>query len=260
MQGWSGRPSGVTCRNPGASLALFSLLKTLGLQPLKTNFFARSGGSSLLALTILLASAGLSTPLFAQDADASEPAERRSEAGAEEDLGFELQDDISSAAWGITGAEIKDDPNVLYGALPNGLRYAFRSNNQPGGEASIRMLFNVGSRDEEDGEEGAAHFIEHMAFNGSTNIPEGELLPRLERLGLAFGADTNAETWPDYTVYKLDLPNLDNETVDSSFEMLREIASELTIAPDAVEREKGIIVSEHQVRNSVQQRLLVEAE
>jgi zinc protease len=70
-----------------------------------------------------------------------------------------------------------------------------------------------------------------MAFNGSTHIPEGELIPLLERLGLAFGADTNAETGLEHTTYKLDLPRTDAATVDAALTMMREVASELTIAP-----------------------------
>ncbi len=93
-----------------------------------------------------------------------------------------------------------------------------------------------------------------MAFNGSTSIPEGQLVPRLERLGLAFGPDTNAMVNLDYTVYMLDLPRTDAGTVDAALEIMRETASELTIAPGAVERERGIILSEYQLRNSPQRR------
>lgn len=202
-----------------------------------TMFLRRSGASAVaLACALLLSTPALAEhpPEAVQAADAAAPDATAS--------GFE--------AWGITDAELQADPSVVYGVLDNGMRFALKRNAQPEGEASIRFLFDVGTRDEADGEEGAAHFVEHMAFNGSTNIPEGELVPRLERLGLAFGADTNAETYPHYTMYKLDLPKLDDETVGASFEILREMASELTITPAAVEAEKGIIVSEYQVRNS----------
>lgn len=210
---------------------------------------SRAGGSSLLVIAALLASVGAPAPLSAQDVET--PAPTQADAAAEDAAG-------GIPAWGITDAQLPADPSVVYGVLDNGMRYALKRNTQPAGEASMRLLFEVGSRDEADGEEGAAHFVEHMAFNGSTNIPEGELVPMLERLGLAFGADTNAETAPHYTMYKLDLPNLDQETVETALSILRETASELTIAPDAVEREKGIVVSEYQVRNSPQQRRAVQ--
>jgi zinc protease len=151
--------------------------------------------------------------------------------------------------WGIVSPDLSPDPDVVFGVLPNGMRYALQRNGNPAGEAAIRFNVEVGNREETDAENGAAHFVEHMAFNGTTNIPEGELLPMLERLGLAFGADTNAETSLDYTTYKLALPNIDDDTVDSALTVIREMAGELTIAPEAVERERGILLSEAQVRN-----------
>jgi zinc protease len=153
------------------------------------------------------------------------------------------------AEWGIASADFPADPDVTFGVLPNGMRYALKRHNSPAGQAAIRFTIAAGGRDEADAENGAAHFVEHMAFNGSANIPEGALIPMLERLGLAFGADTNAETSLDYTTYKLDLPRTSAETVDFALKVIREMAGELLIAPDAVERERGIILSEAQVRN-----------
>ena len=96
--------------------------------------------------------------------------------------------------WGIASDELEPDPAIRFGVLDNGMRYAVRSHVRGSGEISMRLLINAGALEEEEDEQGAAHFVEHMAFNGSTNIPEGELVPMLERLGLAFGPDTNAET------------------------------------------------------------------
>ena len=194
---------------------------------------------SMSAMAVALAIGTVTSPVLAQQSAAA-PAEQAVETGI--------------PAWGITDAELSAEPSVVYGVLDNGMRYAIKRNTQPAGEASMRFLFNVGTRDEADGEEGAAHFVEHMAFNGSTNIPEGQLVPMLERLGLAFGADTNAETGPSHTMYKLDLPKLDEETIGASMKILREMAGELTIAPTAVDAEKGIIVSEYQVRNTPDRR------
>lgn len=160
--------------------------------------------------------------------------------------------------WGIASPELVADPGVVFGVLPNGMRYALQRNGNPAGEAAIRFNVEVGSREETDAENGAAHFVEHMAFNGTTNIPEGELLPMLERLGLAFGADTNAETSLDYTTYKLALPNTEAATVDTALKVIREMAGELTIAPEAVERERGILLSEAQVRNEPQRRRIAD--
>ena len=96
------------------------------------------------------------------------------------------------------------------------MRYAIQRHENPKGTASVRFAIEVGKREEGEGEINAAHFVEHMAFNGSKNIPEGELVKRLERLGLAFGADTNAVTDVDYTSYKLDLPKVQPEIVDAA--------------------------------------------
>lgn len=152
-------------------------------------------------------------------------------------------------AWGIASADLPADPEVVFGVLPNGMRYAIKHNTNPKGEAAIRFTVSVGAREEADAENGAAHFVEHMAFNGSKHIPEGQLLPMLEKLGLAFGADTNASTGLDNTTYMLSLPRTDDVTVDTALKVIRDMAGELTIAPGAVDRERGIILNEAQVRN-----------
>ena len=200
---------------------------------------ARSVRPSWRALAAALAAAALAAPALAQDA-APAPAAAPAATGV--------------PAWDIASSELPADPAVRFGRLDNGLRYAIRHHEMPQDGASVRMFIDVGVRSEGDAEIGATHFVEHMAFNGSTAIPEGQLVPRLERLGLAFGADTNAMVNLDYTVYMLDLPRADDATVDAALEIMRETASELTIAPDAVGRERGIIQSEMQLRNSPQRR------
>ncbi len=157
-------------------------------------------------------------------------------------------------AWGIASTDIPADPDVTFGRLANGMRYALMRNGNPAGEATIRFNIEVGNREETDAENGAAHFVEHMAFNGSTGIPEGTLVPMLERLGLAFGADTNATTSIDYTTYKLQLPRTDDKTVDAALMVMREMAGNLIFDPAAVDRERGILMSEAQVRNVPQRR------
>lgn len=141
-------------------------------------------------------------------------------------------------------SDIASDPAITYGKLENGLRYAVRKNSLPKETASIRLYINSGSLNEADDERGLAHFLEHMAFNGSKNIPEGEMVKILERLGLAFGADTNAFTSFGETVYMLDLPNIDDETVEESFKIMRETAENLTLDTGAVDRERGVVQAE----------------
>ncbi len=152
--------------------------------------------------------------------------------------------------WGIATNDLTPDSAVRYGVLPNGMKYALRRNETPKGAASVRLTIDAGRMAEIEGEQGLAHFLEHMAFRGSTNIPDGELLKKLERLGLAFGPDTNAETSADYTRYKLDLPRTDDEMIDAALMIMRETASELALSKDAIDMERGVILAEAPTRDS----------
>ena len=157
---------------------------------------------------------------------------------------------LAPGQWPQSVSDVAADPNVRFGALPNGMRYAIIHNATPPGQASLRLRFDAGSLMETDAQQGLAHFLEHMAFNGSKGIAEGEMIKMLERRGLAFGADTNASTNFDETTYKLDLPQTDDETVDLSLKVLRETASELLIAGDAVDRDRGVVLSEERTGDS----------
>jgi zinc protease len=166
-----------------------------------------------------------------------------------------LRDEAAIAsAWRYADTDLAPDPAIRFGVLPNGMRYAIRKNATPPGTAVMRMLINVGSTAEAEDERGLAHFIEHMAFNGTTNVPEGEMVKILERLGLAFGADTNAFTSYDQTGYLLDLPNVNAETIDTALYLLRETATEIAFDPQAIERERGVILSELRTRANYAQR------
>jgi zinc protease len=116
------------------------------------------------------------------------------------------------------------------------------------------MQIDAGSLDEADSERGYAHFVEHMAFNGSTNVPEGEMVRLLERNGLAFGADTNASTGFDTTTYMLDLPRNDPALLDVALMLMRETASELTFDASAIDRERGVVLSEWRRGDNFQRR------
>ncbi len=152
--------------------------------------------------------------------------------------------------WAHEVSDLAPDPQVRFGRLPNGMGYALMKNATPTGQAALRLRIDAGSLMESDAQQGLAHFLEHMAFNGSKNVPEGEMTKILERHGLAFGADTNASTSWTETVYKLDLPQTDDDTVDSSLMLLRETAGNLLISPEAMERERGVILSEERARDT----------
>lgn len=152
--------------------------------------------------------------------------------------------------WVHEVSDLPADPEIRYGQLDNGLRYAIRSNGTPPNVASVRLVFNVGSLAEADDQRGLAHFIEHMAFNGSAEVPEGEMVPLLERHGLQFGPDTNAFTGYETVGYQLDIPEVDEETVDTALFLMRQTASELLMEQEAIDRERGVILSEERYRNT----------
>lgn len=155
-------------------------------------------------------------------------------------------------------SDLEADSRIIYGTLDNGLRYAVLPNKTPSGTAAIRMRIGTGSFDETDAQQGIAHFLEHMAFNGSVNVPEGEMVKRLERHGLAFGADTNASTSFDQTIYKLNLPTVEEPVLNEAFFLMRETAENLLLDADAIDRERGVIASEKLARDSLQYRSLVD--
>ncbi|HEX2527212.1 MAG TPA: insulinase family protein [Geminicoccus sp.] len=142
------------------------------------------------------------------------------------------------------------DPTVTWGSLPNGLRYVIMPNRTPPGRVSLRLLVEAGSLMEREDQRGLAHFLEHMAFKGSKNVQPGEFVRFLQRQGMAFGADTNARTGFDSTVYMLELPGNGAELVDSGLFMLSEVAGNLTFPPAEIDTERGVIESERRLRNT----------
>ena len=161
--------------------------------------------------------------------------------------------DAAAPAWAFERSDLEVESGYVFGVLDNGMRYIIRRNDTPEGTALVRMEIAAGRLDERDGERGLTHYIEHMAFNGSTNVPEGEMVRLLERRGLAFGADTNASNGFEYTTYRLDLPDNDPGLLDTALFLMRETASELLFDPDAVERERGVILAEQRDRTNFAQ-------
>jgi zinc protease len=144
----------------------------------------------------------------------------------------------------------KADPDVRFGTLPNGLRYAIMHNETPHDGVAMRMRIGAGSLEERDEEQGLAHFLEHMAFRGSKNVADGDVVHMLERQGLRFGADTNAFTMQEQTVYMFNFPHADATALDTGFNLFREIGERLTIDPKLVESERGVILSEERLRDT----------
>ena len=129
---------------------------------------------------------------------------------------------------------LANDPTVVWGELPNGVRYAVIPGQTPPGKVSLRLVIEAGSLMENEQQRGLAHFLEHMAFKGSTNSGAGRVRVLPAARGLAFGADTNARTGFDSTVYQLDLPRNDDTLVGEAVGILSEIAGRLTLAEDQI--------------------------
>ncbi|RAK56413.1 M16 family metallopeptidase [Phenylobacterium deserti] len=165
---------------------------------------------------------------------------------------------LAPGEWPQSKSDIKADPDTRFGALPNGMRYAVRRQAVPAHQAALRLWFDVGSLQETDQQQGLAHFLEHMAFNGSKGVKENDMVKMLERLGLSFGGDTNASTNYGQTIYTLDLPQTDAQTVDTSLMLLREAAGNLTLDQGAVDRERGIVLSEERARDTPAYRVYKE--
>ncbi len=156
--------------------------------------------------------------------------------------------------WPQDKSDIKPDPAAVYGALPNGLRYIILPNKEPPGRVSLRLRVNAGSLMEADDQQGLAHFLEHMAFNGSKHYAPGEMVGVFQRLGMGFGADTNANTSYQRTLYMLDLPDTADKTVREGLQFFDDVADGLLLLQSEVDRERGVILSEKRDRDNVQYR------
>ena len=147
------------------------------------------------------------------------------------------------------------DPALVTGRLPNGLQYIIRTHNNPEGRVSIWLHVNSGSLNETDSTQGLAHFLEHLAFNGSANFPPGAVVPFFQSLGLTFGRDQNAFTGFDQTTYQLALPAGTREVVEKGMLFMSDVAMRLSLDQPLVDAERSIILEEKRTRASARQRV-----
>ena len=151
-------------------------------------------------------------------------------------------------------AELRPDPALVQGRLDNGVAYAILPNREPRERISLRLLVKAGSLHEGEEERGLAHYLEHMGFRGTENFAAGTLVEYFQNLGMAFGADTNAYTGFDRTVYMIELPSPEPEKVAEALTVLRDYASRMLIEEAEVEAERGVILAEKRDRDSVAYR------
>src|SRR5262249_11114911 len=147
------------------------------------------------------------------------------------------------------------DPAIHIGTLANGVTYWVRSHATPPGKITLWMRMGTGSLNEEDGQEGLAHYLEHMAFKGTEHFPAGELISYFESIGLRFGQHQNAFTSFDQTTYTPSLPDTRPETLDKGLLYLADIASRMHLAAEDVDKERSVILEEKRARKGAQQRL-----
>src|SRR6187431_3089521 len=134
------------------------------------------------------------------------------------------------------------DPNVKIGKLSNGLTYYIRKNTTPEKKVELRLAVNAGAVLEDNDQRGLAHFMEHMNFNGSKHFPKNELVDYLQKIGVQFGADLNAYTGFDETVYILPIPTENPENVEKGFTVLEDWAFNNLLDVSEIDKERGVVL------------------
>jgi zinc protease len=147
------------------------------------------------------------------------------------------------------------DPAVRYGRLPNGLSYYIRHNAEPKDRVLFYLVNNVGSLMEEDDQQGLAHFMEHMSFNGTTHFPKNDLIDYLQKNGVRFGADINAYTSFDETVYELPIPSDKSDVLKNGLQIIRDWAQNATLDPVEIDKERGVVLEEKRLGKGAAERM-----
>jgi zinc protease len=162
---------------------------------------------------------------------------------------------LSLSAWLPADQPLPTDRRLKTGQLANGVKWIYRQHGNPEGKMALLLHVRTGSLNEVEEERGLAHFLEHMAFNGSEHFPPGTLVPYFESIGMEFGNDLNAFTSFDQTVYMLFLPDTTVPQVEKALTVLSDYAFRLSLAPPEIEKERGVILSERRDRMGLQERL-----
>src|SRR3990172_8314516 len=147
------------------------------------------------------------------------------------------------------------DPRITTGRFANGLRYYIRRNSVPVDRAELRLVVNTGSILEEDDQVGLAHFVEHMAFNGTKHFPKQDIVTFMESIGMRFGPSVNAFTSFDETVYMLQVPADKPAVLDRAFLILEDWAQDVSFDPVEIDKERGVITEEWRLRRGAAARI-----
>jgi len=150
---------------------------------------------------------------------------------------------------------IPPDPAIRIGVLDNGLTYYIKQNKKPEQRIELRLAVNAGSVCETDGQQGLAHFMEHMCFNGTKNFPSNRIIDMLEEMGVRFGAELNAYTGFDQTIYMLKVPADKEEWINRGFQVLEDWAHQVTLDDTEIDKERGVIVEEWRLGLGAEDRM-----
>jgi zinc protease len=151
--------------------------------------------------------------------------------------------------------EIPLDKTILKGKLDNGLTYYIKENKKPEDRAVFRLVINAGSILENDDQQGLAHLVEHMAFNGSTHFEKNDLINYIESIGMKFGTDLNASTSFDETIYKLEVPTDNDAALNKGFLILEDWAHNLSFNPVDIDKERGVVIEEWRLGRGADARM-----
>lgn len=162
---------------------------------------------------------------------------------------------LAILAFAAGAQTIPSDPALKSGKLPNGFTYFIRKNTQPAKRVQLHLVNKVGSILENEDQLGIAHFMEHMNFNGTKNFPKNELVQYLQKSGVRFGADLNAHTGFDETVYELPLPSDDPRLLENGIRIMRDWAQEATLDPIEIDKERGVILEEERLKKGTSDRM-----
>ncbi len=146
-------------------------------------------------------------------------------------------------------------PEVRRGQLPNGLTYYVMKNRKPEQRAALWLAVNAGAVQEDDDQRGLAHFVEHMAFNGTARFPKHDIVNYLEKVGMRFGPDLNAYTSFDETVYMLEVPTDDPQYLGKGLDILRDWSGGIAFEPKEVDLERGVVLEEWRLGRGAGRRL-----
>ncbi len=157
----------------------------------------------------------------------------------------------------VEKSDIPADPKTVFGTMENGMRYIILPNTEPPQRLSMRLHIAAGSLMEQDDQQGVAHFLEHMVFNGTKNFENAnQLIREMQSRGIAFGAGVNAYTSFNETVYMLDLPDLKSNNMDLTFRIMRDFADGALLSEKEIDEERGVILSEKGARDTVGYRIM----